>query len=166
MAVTIAMINTRQAPINANGFLSAHLNKIALTKECIQFRQIMATNEKKTAKREKKNGKKAIMAIKFRGMQFNAQTANERAKTDKVNRTNDDFATEEANGNTIQNKGTEKISNRSKKMLEIISKPKKFEISNEIADATRPAAQISRNIFRQRINEPKHKTTLAKNKTK
>jgi len=113
----IASTKPKPPPITNSGLRSAHLNKTALIKECIQFRPIIANIEKKVAKSENKNGKKAITAIKFKGMQFNDQMVNERANADIVNKTNDDFATAEANGNTIQNNGTDRISNRSKKYL-------------------------------------------------
>ena len=158
------MVNTRQEPITANGFLSAHLNKTALTTKCIQFRKIMATREKKVANREKKNGKNAITAIKLRGMQFIAQTLNERANADMVNTTNEARATSEANGSRIQNNGTDKINIRSRKMLEAIDKQKKFEIINEIIDITRPVAQISRKTALHKTKEPKPNMVLAINR--
>jgi hypothetical protein len=164
--VTIAIASPTQAPITDNGLFSAHLSNTALIRECSRFLPIIATNEKDVAKTEKKNGRKAITAIKFRGIQLCDQILNERANVVIPNTASDALATMQANGTKIQNSGTDRISNNSKNTLAIMSTQKKFEISKEIADTTRPVAQISRSMTRQTTNEPKHSTTLATNKNK
>ena len=89
------------------------------------------------------------------------QIPNDAAKTNITNTRNDCFATTGNNGSKSHSNGTESISNANSEILEMINRTKKFEISNETAETTRSAAQISRNTIRQRINEQKQRATFA-----
>ena len=96
--------------------------------------------ENNAAKSEKKNGRKAIITIRFKGTQFSIQMENEAPNMIVENTISECFATIPANGYSSQNSGIDNTTNINNETLETIRTMAKFEMNSDKADTTRPAA--------------------------